>query len=470
MNTCRGFRLVRDRLRNLSESRQNWNDAIKDEETKIALAADSAGFLHQALSTPCLDVLDTAEGIRIVNLSGKSYIDFHGNNVHQLGYGNQYILDRVKMQMDQLAFSPRRYTNLPAIALAERLSALTDQVLSRVLFAPGGTSAIGMAMKLARIYTGKFKTVAMYDSFHGASMDSISLGGEYVFQKGLGPLMAGSVHIPPIDTYRGMWFNHDKATEGDLAYADYLEYIIEKEGDIGVLVAETIRSTTVHLPSKAYWKRVREICDKHGVLLVLDEIPIGMGRTGAMLGYQHYGIVPDILVLGKGLGAGVIPIAAILCKEELNVASQVSLGHFTHEKSPLGAAAALAAFDYMDKHRTLAHVAFAGEFLEMRLLELQSRFAFIGDVRGIGLLWAIEVVQDRATKEKSNDLAEWILYRCLELGLSIKVSDGNVLCLYPPLIISLEQLDEALSLLSQAMEYAAQRSEAAQISSPSKSI
>lgn len=439
---------------NLSKSRERWNQTNNDKATQTALKNDSDHFLHQALSTPCLDVLESAEGIRIKNLSGKSYIDFHGNNVHQLGYHNDYIIDRVKAQLDTLAFCPRRYTNLPAITLAERLSALTDHALPRVLFAPGGTSAIAMAMKLARIYTGKFKTVAMYDSFHGASMDSISLGGEYIFQKGLGPLMAGNIHVPPIDTYRGMWFNHNNTNGEDLAYADYLEYVIEKEGDVGILVAETIRSTTVHVPSKAYWKRVREICDKHGVLLVFDEIPIGMGRTGTMFAYQHYGIVPDILVLGKGLGAGIIPMAAIVCKTELNVAAQVSLGHFTHEKNPLGAVAALAAFDYMENNHTLAHVTQAAEFMEKRLNSMKERFMFIGDVRGKGLLWGIELVKDRSTKEKDNLSAETILYKCLELGLSLKVSDGNVLCLYPPLIISFPELDEALNILEQAMIYA----------------
>jgi 4-aminobutyrate aminotransferase len=439
---------------NLGESRRRWNAGIKDPATLAALKADADSFLHQALSTPCLDVLESADGIRINTVSGGSYIDFHGNNVHQLGYNNRFIIERVKEQMDVLAFSPRRYTNLPAIKLAERLSSLTDYALTRVLFAPGGTSAIAMALKLARIYTGKYKTLAMYDSFHGASMDSISLGGEFVFQQGLGPLMAGSVHVPPVDTYRGIWFSRNDTEKGDMAYADYLEYVIEKEGDVGVLVAETIRSTTVHIPSKAYWQRVRDICDKHGVLLVFDEIPIGMGRTGKMFAYQHDGIVPDILVLGKGLGAGIIPMAAIVCKEEMNIAAEVSLGHFTHEKSPLGSAAALAALDYMDDHDTLAKVSESEAFMGRRLAEMKARHEFIGDIRGKGLLWGVDLVKDRVTKEKDSRSAERTLYRCLELGLSLKVSDGNVICLYPPLTILIEELDEALNILEQALIHA----------------
>lgn len=443
---------------NLSESRKEWNERMEHYATKKALKTDAEYFLHQALSTPCLDVLASTDGVKLNSLSGETYIDFHGNNVHQLGYNNQFIIDKVKAQLDEMAFCPRRYTNLPAIALAEKLSALTGGALTRCLFAPGGTSAIAMALKLARIYTGKYKTIGMYDSFHGASMDSISLGGEFVFQQGLGPLMAGSVHVPPVDTYRGMWFNPNN-TNGDLAYADYLEYVIEKEGDVGVLVAETIRSTTVHVPSKAYWQRVREICDKHGVLLVFDEIPIGMGRTGTMFAYQHYGIVPDILVLGKGLGAGIIPIAAIICKEELNVAAKVSLGHFTHEKSPVGSAAALAAIAYMEGNNTLDHVAKLAIHMQQRLTDLMERYEFIGDVRGEGLLWGIELVTDRESKQKHSSLADKTLYKCLEMGLSLKVSDGNVLCLYPPLIITIAELDEALTIMEGALVAANQQLE-----------
>lgn len=262
--------------------------------------------------------------------------------------------------------------------------------------------------------------------------------------------MAGSVHVPPVDTYRGMWFDHN-SEPGDLAYADYLEYVIEKEGDVGVLVAETVRSTTVHVPSAAYWRRVRELCDRHGVLLVLDEIPIGMGRTGSVFAYQQYGIIPDILVLGKGLGAGIIPMAAIACKAELNVADQVSLGHFTHEKNPLGSVAALAAFDYMEQQDVLDHVAKLATLLENRLHDMQAKFDVIGDVRGTGLLWGVELVTDRQTKAKANDLAENVLYRCLELGLSLKVSDGNVLSLYPPLVITEDELNEALDILETAL-------------------
>lgn len=407
---------------NLSENRQQWLSRQTDAVTTTLLNADANVFLHQSLSTPCMDVLSAAEGIYIINHQGKRYMDFHGNSVHQLGYQNKYITDRVKAQMDTLAFSPRRFTNVPAIQLAERL---TTGELSRVLFAPGGTSAIGMALKLARVVTGKYKTISMYDSFHGASMDSISVGGEYQFHQDLGPLMTGSIHVPPPDTSRGIW-------KDEMAYADYIEYVIEKEGDIGALIAETIRSTDVIIPSVQYWKRLRDICTKHGVLLILDEIPICMGRTGTLYAWQQYDIVPDIVVLGKGLGAGLIPMAAMLCKEEFNKAAHISIGHYTHEKNPLGAVAALAALDYMEEHNILDHV----KAMETHIAKRLEGYI----TRGKGMLWAIEA-----------DNAEQALYRCLEQGLSFKVSSGRVLSLYPPLITTKEEMDHALDIIITAI-------------------
>ena len=282
---------------NISAERQLWAAQHIDADTRQWLDADADVFLHQSLSTPCLDVLSSCEGIYITNMQGKQYMDFHGNSVHQLGYANAYIMDRVKAQMDVLPFSPRRFTNPAAVQLAQRLGALTDGQLTRTLFAPGGTSVMGIALKLARVITGKYKTISMWDAFHGASMDSIAVGGEYMFHQDLGPLLPGNIHVPPPDNYRGMWFNPN-LPDSDIAYASYIEYVIEKEGDIGAIVAETIRSTDVQVPTKAYWKRVREICDKHNVLLILDEIPICLGRTGSMFAYQQYDIVPDMVVIG----------------------------------------------------------------------------------------------------------------------------------------------------------------------------
>jgi 4-aminobutyrate aminotransferase len=171
---------------NTSSLRNQWIAKEIPAESKAWLERDSAAFLHQALSTPCLDVLGRCEGSFIEDLQGRRYLDFHGNSVHQVGFANPRVLDAIRRQLDTLPFSPRRFTNVPAIELAEKLGALAPGDLNKVLFAPGGTTAVGMAMKLARVATGRFKTISMWDAFHGASLDSLSVGGESCFRNGIG--------------------------------------------------------------------------------------------------------------------------------------------------------------------------------------------------------------------------------------------------------------------------------------------
>jgi 4-aminobutyrate aminotransferase len=433
---------------NLSPNREAWYSVIAHAETKHYLDEDSRHFLHQSLSTPCLDVLAGCEGIYLIDVQGRRYMDFHGNNVHQVGYKNQFVLDRVKAQMDTLHFSPRRYANIPAVELAKKLGSLMPGDLNRVLFAPGGTSAVSMALKLARIVTGRHKVVSLWDSFHGASLDAISAGGERDFRKGMGPLIPGVERIPPPMTYRGPFVS----SGDDTAYADYLEYVIEKEGDIGAFIIETIRNTDVQIPSANYWKRVREICAKHNILLILDEIPIAFGRTGKMFAFEHYGLEPDIVCLGKGLGAGVMPMAAIVTRDRYNVAQDVSLGHFTFEKSPLGCVAALAMLEFIERNNILEKVAEDERWMRSRLQEMKDALPIIGDVRGIGLLWGVELVKDRATREKAISEAEKVMYNCLREGLSFKVSQGNVVQLSPPLTIAREELKSALAILRKSIE------------------
>lgn len=433
---------------NASSFREQWKKSITDTKTKDLLQRDNDSFLHQSLSTPCMDVIESAEGIYIINNEGKKYMDFHGNNVHQVGYGNPFVKEAVKKQLDKIPFCPRRYTNEKAVMLAEKLGQLSPGNLNRVLLMPGGTTAISTALKLARLVTGKHKIVTCWDSFHGASMDAISVGGEAQFRSYMGPLMPGVERIPPPSSYRGIFTDMGK---DDLFSADYLEYVIEKEGDIGAFIAETIRNTDVQIPSKAYWKRVREICTKHNVLLILDEIPIAFGRTGKMFAYEHYGIEPDIVCLGKGLGAGIIPIAAIIARDDFNIGDDIALGHYTHEKGTLGSAAALAMLQYIEENNLLQKVKEDEAFMQEQLMILKDKYPLIGDIRGIGLLWGIELVKNRDTKEKAIQEAEAVMYECLKRGMSFKVSAGNVLQLSPPIIITREQLKEALAIVEAAI-------------------
>ncbi|HDY7619681.1 TPA: aspartate aminotransferase family protein [Vibrio vulnificus] len=433
---------------NTTPARQAWNASMDDERTQALLKRDSEVFLHQAMSTPCLDTLEAAEGIYIQDATGKKYMDFHGNNVHQLGYGHPHVIKRVQEQIAKLPFSPRRFTNETAIECAEKLTQICGGELNRVLFAPGGTSAVGMALKLARHITGNYKVVSLWDSFHGASLDAISVGGEACFRQGMGPLIAGVERIPPAVSYRGAF---PVADGSDVHYADYLEYVIEKEGGVGAFIAEAVRNTDVQMPSKAYWKRIREICDKHNVMLIIDDIPNGMGRSGEWFTYQAYDIEPDMLCIGKGLGGGLVPIAAMVTKDKYNTAEQISMGHYTHEKSPIGCAAALATMEAIEQDGLLNKAKADSQFMREKLLEMKAKYPVIGDVRGIGMLWGIELVTDHESKARAYDEAEAVLYQCLNNGVSFKVSQGNVIQLSPPLIITREQLTEALAIFEEAI-------------------
>lgn len=428
---------------NTSQNRKSWQEKHINNETNVILRDDEDIFLHQSLSTPCLNVLKKSNGIYLEDISGKIYMDFHGNNVHQVGFGNEDVKKAIIEEMETLPFSPRRYTNNSAITLAKKLSDKTDGVLNKVLFSPGATSSIGMAMKLARLVTKKDGFLSFWDSFHGASIDAISLGGTAHFRNGIGGLLAGCEHLVPYNSYRPMF---DEET-----FLNILDYTLEKHGDIAALFMETIRNTEVEIPSYKLMKGIRDLCTKHNTLLVLDETAIAMGRTGKFFAFEHYDIEPDIVVIGKGLGGGIFPISALLTKDEFNIGQYTSLGHYTHEKSSVGCAAANAAIDFIDNNNILQKTSEMEKFLLDRLNILKNRYEIIGDIRAIGLLFAIELVRDRKTKEKADSEADRILYSCLDSGLSFKVS-GGILTLSPPLIIEKSELEKALTILEESIK------------------
>lgn len=435
---------------NWISERKEWTESLSKEAQNM-LNEDQQHFITQSLSTPCLNNVMKAEGIKIVDSDGRSFYDFHGNSVHQLGYNNKYITDRVKQQMDRLVFSPRRYANERATACAKRLTEVAPGDLNKLLFTTSGACSNSIALKIARIATGRYKTISMYDSFHGANLDTIAVGGESLFRSEIGPLLPGTILVPPIDTYRG-YMSINKYSNCEEILLDQISYILEKEGDIAALLAEPIRSTTIHIPSFDFWKQVKHICEKHGTLLIFDEIPTCMGRTGTLFATEHFGIAPDILVVGKGLGAGIIPFSAVLVNERLDIAPHKALGHYTFEKNPIAAEATLASLDYIEQNNLLAHCNQLSGYFRERLSSMQQNFEFIGDIRGIGLLWGIEIVKSRATKEADLSLTNRIFYRILRKGVSFKVSSGSILTLTPPLVITLKELTMALDLIEEAFK------------------
>jgi 4-aminobutyrate aminotransferase len=441
-----------DRLRsegdvNISPRRASWSDENIGAETRGLLEEDARYFLHQSLSTPCLNVLAGCKGAVIEDLQGRRILDFHGNNVHQVGFGHPRVIEAIKKQLDKLPFCTRRYTNIPAIELAKKLTELAPGDLNKVLLAPGGTNAIGMALKLARRATGRFKTVSMWDSFHGASLDAISIGGEAVFRNGIGPLLPGTEHVPPPDPAHCPFGCGD---ECNLKCADMVEYVLEKEGDVAAVIAETVRSTP-YIPPPGYWERIRAACDTHGALLILDEIPTCLGRTGKMFACEHYDMIPDMLVIGKGLGGGVFPLAALVARGDLDVAGDIALGHFTHEKSPVGCAAGLATIQVIEEEGLLENARTLGAYAIERLASMKERHPIIGDIRGIGLMMGVELVRDRETSERATDEAEKVMYSALSKGLSFKLTMGNILTLTPALTISRREMDQALDIIEESL-------------------
>jgi len=268
-----------------------------------------------------------------------------------------------------------------------------------------------------------------------------------MFRGDAGPLLPGTEHVPPPDASRCALGCGGRC---DLRCAGYVEYVLEREGDVAAVIAEPVRSTPA-IPHPEYWPRIRAACDRAGALLIFDEIPQGLGRTGRMFVSEHWDVVPDILVLGKGLGGGILPMAAIVTRPDLDVMADRALGHYTHEKNPVTCAAALATIEYIETEGLVDRARGLGAHALARMNELARHHRLIGDVRGLGLLLGIELLRDRETRAPANDEADRVMYRALEQGLSFKVSAGNVLTLTPPLTIGEDALDRALDIIDDCL-------------------
>jgi 4-aminobutyrate aminotransferase len=292
----------------------------------------------------------------------------------------------------------------------------------------------------------------MWDAFHGASLDVMSISGETMFRKGVGPLLTGAQQVPPAEPYRCLWDPDGCCETCGLKCAAYIEYVLEKEGDVAAVIAEPVRNTAVNPPPLGYWKAVRKTCDRHGALLIFDETAVCLGRTGRMFAFENFDVVPDIVTLGKGLGGGVIPFAAMIARRDLDVAPEKGLGHYTHEKNPVAASAALATIAVLEEERLVERAAQLGTVMLHRLKKLQEDHALVGDARGLGLLTGLELVRDPDTKERAVDEADQLMIECLLRGLSFKTSQGSFIPLSPPLNITQEDLDAALEILEHGLE------------------
>jgi 4-aminobutyrate aminotransferase len=407
---------------NISVRREAWQERNLGAANRAICERDAEAFVHQSVSSPCLTAVKRAEGIWVEDFDGRRYMDFHGNSVHHIGYGHPRLKAAISQQMEELPFAPRRFASEVALELAETLGALAPGDLGKVLFTTGGSDAIEVALKIARTATGRFKTLSFWDAFHGAGFGAAGVGGEQLFRSSrIGPLLPGAEHVAPFACYRCPYGYPDLAAQPDygtcqVACANYLSYVLT------------------------------------GTLLIFDEIPTGLGKTGRLFACEHDGVTPDILVLGKALGGGILPIAAAICRPDLDRAPDLALGHYTHEKNPVTAQAALTTIRIIQEEGLVERAAELGAKALLRLSEMAARLPVVGDVRGRGLLMGVELVEDRESKSPAGDLAEAVYYRALDAGLSLKITMGNVLTLSPPLVIDEADLMRGLEIVEQAIE------------------
>jgi 4-aminobutyrate aminotransferase len=373
----------------------------------------------------------------------------HGNGVHNAGFNNPAVIQAVKKQLDEgMTFCPRRYTNIPAVKLAKKLAQITPAGLERSLFCPGGSEAIEMALMLAKQVTGRFKTISFWDSFHGAGFGAASIGGEEHFSGGFGPMIPGALRVEFPNYYRNPW-GFSRQEDVDAECLRQIELILQREPEMAAIIGEPISATPV-IPSRGYWQGVKQLCEQYGALLIFDEIIEGFGRTGKMFACEHF-VTPDILVIGKSFGGGLMPFAGIVTADKYNVCRHRSVGHYTHEKNALCSAAALAEIGYIEEHQLCDQAAKLGEYSLKRLNDLQARHPLIGQVAGLGLHIGIDLVSDRKTQKRAIEEAEIIMFKCLEKGLSAKTIEGNVLTLRPALVITEEEMDRAIDIIDEAI-------------------
>lgn len=368
-------------------------------------------------------VLTHGEGVYLYDEDGKAYLDFvAGIAVNGLGYQHEGLKKALKEQVDQLTHCSNLYHNKPAVEAAELLVSLSG--LDKVFFCNSGAEAVEGAMKLARKYagkyhsTGKYEIITMKNSFHGRTYGAITATGQRKYQKGLSPLLPGIKYCEYND------IESLKETISDKTCAVLLEPI---QGEGGIRPAHT-----------EYLQQVSQLCKEKDILLILDEVQCGVGRTGQMFAYQLYGIMPDIVALAKGLGSGV-PIGAIMASEK--VASGFCPGDHatTYGGNPLVCAAAKVVLQEVGQDEMLEHIRKMGDYLKSKLLELSNRYEDIVDVRGHGLMLGIEM----------NKPVKDIILGCMDKGLLLVGSGEKVIRFVPPLIIEKQDIDHMIDILEE---------------------
>jgi 4-aminobutyrate aminotransferase len=401
-------------------------------------------------------VIERALGAKVWDENGREYVDlFSGISVVNAGHGRPEILAAASAQMQRLVHSNSYlYHNRPTADFAEALASIMPSPDLRVsFFGNSGAEAIEGAMRLARQHTGRSEFVALQMSFHGRTVGTLSVTGNWNRKKKGGPYLPGVAFASSPYAYRSP-YGADPAVVARECAADVERAIdLGTSGDVAAFIAEPVLGEGgIIVPPPDYFRMVKEILDRRGILFICDEVQSGFGRTGRMLAIEHYGVVPDIVVTAKGIADG-FPLSAFTTREEIARAFTPGDHLSTFGGNPVSCAAALANLEVFRKERLAERSAAAGSRLLDKLKGLQSRHALIGEVRGLGLMAGVELVSDRARKTPAPDAASAIQARLLEEGFLAGVGGyyGNVLRVQPPLVIEDADLDHAVAALDRAL-------------------
>ena len=401
-------------------------------------------------------VVASAEGCVIHDASGKDYLDcFAGISVVNAGHCNPKVIAAAKAQMDKLVHCASYIYHSPATGeLAEKLAQIMPSPrLRKSFFANSGAEAIEGAMKVARLYTGKHEIISLHASFHGRTWGALSITGNQGRKKRGGPYAPGVAFTNAPYVYRSPWPDDPRRCVD--FWAQSLEEVIRfsTAGDVAAFIAEPVMGEGgIIVPPADYFRAIKKVLDRQGILFICDEVQSGFGRTGKMFAIEHYGVEPDVLVTAKGIADG-FPLAAFTTRDEIAASFKPGDHLSTFGGNPVSCAASLANIEYMLEERLCEQSLEKGAYLMDRLNQLKRDQPIVGEVRGLGLMVGIELVTDDKRTPGTAE-AEAVRDHCLAAGVLVGVGGvyGNVVRVQPPLVITKHQLDVAVDAIAHAIE------------------
>jgi 4-aminobutyrate aminotransferase len=395
-------------------------------------------------------------GCEVWDVDGNRFLDFAaGIAVCSTGHCHPEVVAAIKGAADQFIHISSDFWHEGQTRLAERVAALAPmREPAMCFFGQSGTEAVEAALKLARYATGRSRFIGFLGGFHGRTMGSLAFtSSKYTQQRRFAPTMPGVTHVPYPNPYRPLFAGADQGK----AVVDYIEQIVFRANvpadEVAAILVEPMQGEGGYLvPPDGFLERLRDLCDRHGILLILDEVQTGIGRSGRMFASEHWALAPDIVTLAKGLGSG-MPIGMMVARRGVMEAWPRGAHGNTYGGNPLCCAAALATIDLVEREY-MANAAGVGERFIARLRDLQGRHPEIGDVRGKGLFLAIELVKDRDTKEPAHDLCEAVVRQAFRNGLLLLSCGISTIRFMPPLVVTIDEVDEALAILEASVNEA----------------